>query len=68
MGAGSIMDKLEAQEIIPAYAACSIVNGCDLCPFYEQEKSRLGLRGKCQEKTTPDRIRKALTTLRGKTE
>lgn len=60
------MEELEAQQIITAYAACSIVGGCDLCPLYEEERGKPEQRGKCQEKTRPENLRKALAVLRGR--
>ena len=59
------MEELEALEIITAYAACSIVGGCDLCPLYAQEREKPEQRGLCQEKTAPDKLRAALMVLRG---
>lgn len=60
------MSELEAQEIVIAYAACYIVGGCDLCPLYSQEREESKQRGLCQEKTMPDKLREALTLLRGR--
>lgn len=59
------MGEIEAQQIITAYAACSIVGGCDLCPLYKEEREKPEQRGICQEKTAPDKLREALTLLRG---
>jgi len=55
----------KALETLAAYAACNLVGGCDLCPFYRQERERTEQRGLCQEGTTLDRLREALVTLRG---
>ncbi len=59
------MSEIEAQKIITAYAACSIVGGCDLCPLFKEEREKPEQRGICQERTAPDKLREALTTLRG---
>lgn len=59
------MEEIEAQQTISAYAACSIVGGCDLCPLFKEERERTEQRGICQEKITPDRLREALIVLRG---
>lgn len=62
------MSELEAQQIVTAYAACTVVGGCDLCPLYQEEKEKLEQRGLCQEKTAPDKLREALIILRGNKE
>lgn len=59
------MTEQEAQQIIAAYAACTIINGCDICPLYKEEIRNPEQRGLCQEKTAPDKIREALIVLRG---
>ena len=62
------MNEKEALDIIAAHAACTIVGGCDLCPLYAQEREKPEQRGLCQEKTAPDKLREALTVLRGRKE
>ena len=39
--------EIEAQQIIAANAACQIVGGCDLCPFFKEDAERTRERGKC---------------------
>lgn len=62
------MDEILAQQTITAHAACSIEDGCNLCPFYDVEKQRTKQRGLCQEGITADKVREALTVLRGNIE
>ena len=62
---GNIMEELEAQQIITANAACQIVGGCELCPFFEKDIERTREHGKCQEVLSAENVRKALETLRG---
>lgn len=59
------MEELKAQQVLTAYAACSIVGGCDLCPLYKEEREKPEQRGLCQEETAPDKLREALEILRG---
>ena len=59
------MDELKAQQIIAAHAACSIVDGCNLCPLYKEELVRTTQRGICQESVSADKVREALVTLCG---
>lgn len=60
------MGEIEAQQIITANAACQIVDGCDLCPFFKEDIERTRERGKCQEAITAENVREALITLRGR--
>lgn len=62
------MGEKEAQRTIMAYAACMIVDGCDLCPLFNEEQERTTQRGICQEQTTQEKLREALTALRGEKE
>lgn len=59
------MEEIEAQQIITANAACQIVSGCDLCPFFKEDTEKTRERGKCQEAISPASVREALITLRG---
>ena len=59
--AATVMGEIEAQQIITANAACQIVGGCDLCPFFKEDVER----GKCQEAINAESVREALITLRG---
>lgn len=61
----SVMEELEAQQIITAHAACAIVGGCDLCPLWNAERERTVQRGICQEAITAEKVKEALVTLRG---
>lgn len=60
------MSDLEAQQIIMAYAACTVVDSCNLCPLYKEERDRTKQRGLCREQTTPDKLREALLYLNSK--
>jgi hypothetical protein len=60
------MDEQRAKQTITAYAACTIVGGCDLCPLFKEELERTTQRGICQESIAPDRIREALEALCGR--
>jgi hypothetical protein len=44
--AATVMGEIEAQQIITANAACQIVGGCDLCPFFKEDVERTRERGK----------------------
>ena len=59
------MEEKEAKQIITAYAACQLVDGCVMCPLYDEERKTLTQQGLCQEKLTTDNLRKAVETLRG---
>lgn len=63
--AATVMGEIEAQQIITANAACQIVDGCDLCPFFKEDVERTRERGKCQEAINAESVREALITLRG---
>lgn len=63
--AATVMGEIEAQHIITANAACQIVGGCDLCPFFKEDVERTRERGKCQEAINAESVREALITLRG---
>lgn len=60
------MEEIEAQQIITANAACQIVGGCDLCPFFKEDIEHTREHGKCQEAITAESVREALITLRGR--
>lgn len=59
------MGEKEAKQIITAYAACQLVDGCAMCPLYNEERKILTQQGICQEKLTTDNLRKAVETLWG---
>ena len=59
------MGEKEAKQIITAYAACQLVDGCAMCPLYNEERKILTQQGICQEKLTTDNLRKAVEILRG---
>ena len=59
------MAKSKGKQIITAYAACQLVDGCAMCPLYNEERKILTQQGICQEKLTTDNLRKAVETLRG---
>ena len=59
------MEEKEAKQIITAYAACQLVDGCVMCPLYDEERKTLTQQGLCQEKLTTDNLRKAVETLWG---
>lgn len=59
------MKEKEAKQIITAYAACQLVDGCKMCPLYNEGRKTLTQQGLCQEKLTTDNLRKAVETLRG---
>ena len=52
------MEEKEAKQIITAYAACQLVDGCVMCPLYDEERKTLTQQGLCQEKLTTDNLRK----------
>lgn len=62
------MDEITAQQTITAHAACTIVDGCDLCPFYNSEIGLKEQQEVCQESITTEKVREALTVLRGNIE
>ena len=62
----AVMGEIEAQQIITANAACQIVGGCDLCPFFKEDVERTRERGKRQETINTENVREALITLRGR--
>lgn len=57
------MGFTEAVEVLRAYAACQIVNGCDLCPMYSTNEDRKEQQAKCQDALTKERVTEALKTL-----
>lgn len=57
------MERLRAQQIITAHAACTIIDGCKLCPLYKMESERTKQRGICQESISANNIREALVVL-----
>lgn len=59
------MDEITAQQIITAHAACAIVDGCGLCPLYSKERNIKMQQALCQDSITADKVREALTVLRG---
>lgn len=59
------IEEKEAKRIVTAYAACSIVNGCNLCPLYDDERQRTTQRDICKEALSADKVRSALIMLRG---
>ena len=59
------VEELEAQIIVMAHAACSIADGCELCPLYREELETTRQQGICQEKIGLENVRNALITLRG---
>lgn len=32
------MEEKEAKQIVAAYAACQLVDGCKMCPLYNEER------------------------------
>ena len=50
------MEEKEAKQIITAYAACQLVDGCKMCPLYNEERKTLTQQGLCQEKLTTDNL------------
>ena len=62
------MDEITAQQIVTAHAACAIVDGCGLCPLYSKELNIKTQQALCQNSITADKVREALTTLRGNIE
>lgn len=55
--------EAEAVETIRAYAACQMVDGCDLCPLYTANGDRREQQKKCQDALTKERIKEALRML-----
>lgn len=62
------MDEITAQQTITAHAACTIVDGCGLCPLYSKERNIKIQQALCQDSITADKVREALTVLRGNIE
>ncbi len=62
------MDEITAQQTITAHAACTLVDGCDLCPLYKTEIGAKKQREICQESITAEKVREALTVLHGNIE
>lgn len=62
------MKEKEAKQIVTAYAACQLVDGCKMCPLYNEERKTFTQQGLCQEKITLNKVREAVETLRGQWE
>ena len=62
------MDEITAQQTITAHAVCTIVDDCDLCPFYNSEIGLKEQQEVCQESITTEKVRETLTVLRGNIE
>lgn len=59
------MTEQEAQKIVTAYAACSIVDGCRLCPLYDEAREKIKQQFICQEQINAFAVRTALIVIRG---
>lgn len=55
--------EVVAVETLRAYAACQMVDGCDLCPLHTVNGDRREQQKKCQDALTKERIMEALRTL-----
>lgn len=55
--------EVEAVETLRAYAACQMVDGCDLCPLHTADGDRKEQQKRCQDALTKERIMEVLRTL-----
>lgn len=55
--------EAKAVETLRAYAACQMVDGCDLCPLYTADGDRKEQQKRCQDALAKERVVEALRAL-----